>query len=138
MSLLTYFKPSVRESEHMTRKERKTIDECVKQAIASEDLEGSKKRGRYNSYTPEERAVIGKYAAENGPTRAARHYTKTFGHDINESTARKLRSEYLNELKVVKERDVAGQVVALPKKSQGRPLLLGRELDGVVQEYVKD
>ena len=27
------------------------------------------KRGKYNKYTPEERAMIGRYATENGPTR---------------------------------------------------------------------
>ena len=33
-------------------------------------------RGRYNSYTPEERAQIGKYTLENGNTRVARHFSK--------------------------------------------------------------
>ena len=73
----------------------------------------------------------------SGPTKAARHFTKGLGRNINESTARKLRSEYLKELTLVKERDTAGQVVALTTKCQGRPLLLGKELDGIVQEYTK-
>ena len=30
----------------------------------------------YNKYTPEQRAMIGRYAAENGPTLAANHFTK--------------------------------------------------------------
>ena len=33
-------------------------------------------RGKYNSYTPEERGRIGKYAAENGATKAAMHFSK--------------------------------------------------------------
>ena len=31
----------------------------------------SHQRGKYNSYSPEQRAGIGKYATENGATRAA-------------------------------------------------------------------
>ena len=32
--------------------------------------------GKYNGYTPEERAQISKYALENGNTRAVRHFFK--------------------------------------------------------------
>ena len=49
--------------------------------------------GNYNSYTPEQWARIGKYASENGATRAAKHYTAVWGISINESTARILKSE---------------------------------------------
>ena len=35
----------------------------------------SHQHGKYNSYTPEQRARIGKYAKENGATRAAKHFT---------------------------------------------------------------
>ena len=43
---------------------------------------------------PQQRAKIGKYASENGPTRAAKHFTATWGIHVNESTARRLKSEY--------------------------------------------
>ena len=35
-------------------------------------------RGKYHDYTraPEQRAQIGKYAAENGPTKAAKHFSQ--------------------------------------------------------------
>ena len=36
-----------------------------------EDISG---RGKYNEYTPEERAQIGKFAAEHGPAKAVRHF----------------------------------------------------------------
>ena len=61
------------------------------------------KRSRYNSYTPEERAKIGKYASENGATRAARHFSQSLERSINESTARKFKSEYLEQLKSVRK-----------------------------------
>ena len=35
-----------------------------------------KARGPYNRYTAEERARIGRYTAENGPTNASRHFLK--------------------------------------------------------------
>ena len=38
-----------------------------------EDTSG---RGKYNEYTPEERAQIGKFAAEHGPAKAVRHFSK--------------------------------------------------------------
>ena len=34
-----------------------------------------KKRGKYNQYTPEQRAMIGRYAAENGGSKAALHFS---------------------------------------------------------------
>ena len=46
-------------------------------------------RGKYNSYTPEERGRIGKYAAENGATKAAMHFSKLLDRKISESTARR-------------------------------------------------
>ena len=49
----------------------------------------------YNSYTPEERAEIGKYVLENGNTLAARHFYKVLGRKIMESTARRLKVDYV-------------------------------------------
>jgi len=48
---------------------------------------------------PQQRAKIGKYAAENGPTKAAKCFTTIWGIHVNESTARRLKSEYLGKLK---------------------------------------
>ena len=48
---------------------------------------------KYNTYTPEQRAEIGKYAAENGNTSAARHFSKVLDFKVSESTARRLKSE---------------------------------------------
>ena len=51
--------------------------------------------GKPNTYSQEERAQIGKYAAENGATKAARHFSKKLGIEMNESTGRNFKSEYL-------------------------------------------
>jgi len=39
--------------------------------------------------------MIGKYAAENGPMKAAKHYTVTYGIEINKFTARRFRDKYI-------------------------------------------
>ena len=93
---------------------------------------------RYNDYTPEERASIGKYAAENGIVSAVRHFSRVGSKRVPESTARRLKTEYLRKMKElvkdggirggsdgVAEENVAPVVKSLPTKPQGRPLLLG-------------
>ena len=75
-----------------TPKETEKGDEAVKQALS--ELR-TKSRGNYNSYTPRQKAQIGQYAAENGPTRAAAHFSSLWKLNINESTARRLKSECL-------------------------------------------
>ena len=77
-----------------TPKETEKGDEAVKQALS--ELR-TKSRGNYNSYTPRKRAQIGQYAAENGPTRAAAHFSSLWKLNINELTARRLKSEYLQK-----------------------------------------
>ena len=88
-----------------------------------------KGREKYNEYTPEERAMIGKYATENGPARTIHHFSD---RKLPETTARRLKSKYLLVMKSqIKESKVDGtvpQVSSLSKKPQGRPLLLGQEL----------
>ena len=39
-------------------------------------------RAQYNNYTPKERAEIGKYAAENRPSKAARCFSGWLGHKV--------------------------------------------------------
>ena len=96
-------------------------------------------REKYNGYSPEQRAQIGKYAAENGPTRASRHFSTLWNMDIPESSVRRLKSEYLSKVKELRaraeENDVPS-VTSLPTKPQGRPLMLGKVFDTAVQDYV--
>ena len=117
---------------------KKDIEQANREVKHTLDLNQSGKkavtpRGKYNCYTPEERAKIGKYAAENGATRAARYFSELLDRKITESTARRFKSEYLQA--IAQDRDAV--VKRLPTKEQGRTLLLGPELDKVVQEYVE-
>ena len=131
-------------SSLLTTEEVKSADRAVAKALERATKEVP--RGKYNSYTDEQRAELGKYAFDNGPTNAARHFTDTWGIPINESTARRLKAEYFDKLnEEIKEQKKKGQasetepiiIKKLPTKDRGRPLLLGEELDAAVQEYVE-
>ena len=71
--------------------------------------------------TPEDCAEIGKYAAENGNTRASETFC------VAESTARSFKCKYLAALKTDVEAGT-DKVKAIPTGKRGRPLLLS-ELD---------
>ncbi len=78
MALLKYFSPSLpKKVPSLTENELKEANAAVKQLQEGGDESG--KRGKYNDYTAEERAQIGKYAAEHGPAKAVRHCSKLLG-----------------------------------------------------------
>ena len=92
-----------------------------------------RKRGPYSKFSPEQKAVIGKRAAECGVGAAVRHFIKEFPC-LKENTVRDWRDLYLKELK--KKRTAASvdimksgeiKVTHLTGKRRGRPLLLGEE-----------
>ena len=109
----------------LSRKDLDHVNKEVMSALAGEN--SSKKiatpRGRYNSYSPEEKAQIGKYALENGNTRATRHFSKVLDRKVTESTARRLKVEYVRALAQTKNDPQGPLVKYLPTKAQGRPLL---------------
>ena len=111
--------------------------EQVKCALAGENS-GKKiatPRGKYNSYTPEERAQIGKYALENGNTRAARHFSKVLNRKV---TINREKAQGRVRAGFGAKNDPEGPLIkCLPTKVQGRPLLLGQDLDKAVQEYIE-
>ena len=97
MVLLKFFKLKDKlhdstEASILSKTEVETANKQVSNALQSVAEKIS--RGNYNSYTPQQRAKIGKYTTENGPTKAAKHFTTIWGIHVNESTARRLKSEY--------------------------------------------
>ena len=86
------------------------------------------KRGQYGKYTPEQKAMIGKRAAEHGMVAAVRYYIKQFPN-LKENTVRDWRNAYRIELKKRVREGSAGcnamiKISELPMKKRGRPLLL--------------
>ena len=89
------------------------------------------KRRKYATYTATERAKIGKFAVENGTTRACKHFSQLWKKSVPEATARRFKNEYLKELALQKY--TGKPVTELPTKQRGRPLLVGLELDKAIQ-----
>jgi len=64
----------------------------------SSKVSGRSKNGKKRRiYSLKERADIGKLAYSIGATAAARHFMRTLGYTINESTVRCLKQAYLTE-----------------------------------------
>ena len=76
---------------------------------------------------------IGKYATENGTTRAIRFFSQHWKRNISEATVRHLKDEYLQ---LDKQKDTGKPVESLPTKPQGRPYLVGAELDQAIKDYL--
>ena len=110
----------------------KTSSICGGPSTSSGDVGGKRKRGNYTFYTPEMRAKIGKYAAEFGVNNASRKFSKELEKPVNESTVRGMKNSYLAKIK----KNPGVTVKELPKQIQGRPLLLPKEADQQVQQFV--
>lgn len=57
-----------------------------------------RKRGNFGHFTPESRAKIAKWACEYGYTSVAKRFSKELMRDVNESTIRLNKKQYLREL----------------------------------------
>ena len=97
--------------------------------------EGSRQRSRGScmKFTPEQKAHFARYALESENKRAIMKYSKQWGVDLKESTVRTWKTKYTEGLRKRKPLPIK----ALPDRKQGRPLLLGDELDTAVQAYVE-
>ena len=145
MSLLRYFEPINRlptpEEARLSANTTQAVNQAVEKAVSVNlraDAEAKTKKRKYTvSFTPEDRAMIGKYAAESGNAAAVMKF-KASHHDIRESTVRLFMKRYLEE---VKKRQVPGtefeEVTSLPQRKRGRRVMLGKQLDSKIQNYIK-
>ena len=102
----------------------------------SKELE-SKKRGKYNKYTPSQRFEIGNYSSQNGAAAAARYLSRKYKCTVSESTVKSIKKDYMKELRKRPRRNNGEVTASLPTKKRGRKLLLGEDLDSKVQLYLK-
>ena len=80
-------------------------------------------RGHYTVYTPEQKAEIGRYAAEHGNIKAVcTKYSEELGLEVKESTVRQFKKAYFIQLNEGKEPD---EIKALTGKKRGRPSKVG-------------
>ena len=68
----------------LSDRELQATNASVQQSLATEAT-----CGKYNRYSPQQRAAIGKYAAENGPKQAAKHFSDKLMMSVSEPMARK-------------------------------------------------
>ncbi len=79
-------------------------------------------RGSYTTYTPEQKALIGRFAAENGNSKAVQKYTEELGVSVKESTVRQFKKAYYLQLNEGKDPD---DIKMIPNKKRGRPSKTG-------------
>lgn len=75
-------------------------------------------RGSYTTYTPEQKAMIGRYAAEQGNSKAVQKFTSELGVSVKESTVRQFKKAYYLQLNEGKDPD---EIKSIPNKKRGRP-----------------
>ena len=83
-----------------------------------------RRKTKQHTYCEKTRADIGRYASTNGPTAAARMFSKSLGHPVPESTVRKFCNLHLIKLNKQHQSTSASEVprvVSLPLKICGRP-----------------
>ena len=110
-----------------------------KQPQQSSSVSGDrpKVKRKYTSFSTEQRASIGRYAAEHSNSAAVKKFKSDFEQGLGESTVRLFKKRYLEELKKVKETLPVGDAPAVKEiavKARGRPLLVG-EFDADIQSY---
>ena len=146
MSILNYFRRQTPQERGVfvpptvstTGVSGEEIAACNNEVEAIIRREDKQQKKLYHSYSSHQRADIGRYAAQHGPTAASRHFTKQLGHSVPESTARKFRDLYRKELESSRKRSAEAlpTITELPPMKRGRPLLIG-DFDGQVQEYIR-
>jgi transposase-like protein len=109
-------------------------------AVLEADLKSSltssiASRGPYTKYTAEQRAQIGKRAAEEGVASTVRYFANKYPN-LKESTVRDWRNAYRYDLKKRRSAGDDTAVKELTAKKTGRPLLIGEDLDKQVQAYL--
>ena len=156
MALLKYFKPTNKTvgsilpdpQEPLSRvvpssrieAVNKVVKPIVEEAMKAEAKGNSLgSRGKYEIFSADEKAMIGKRAAEHGVLSTIRHFSKVYpNRDLKESTVRGWKNRYINEIAQLKKAGKDVVVRELVDKKRGRPLLLGKELDAEVQAYIHD
>ena len=103
--------------------------------VLDKSSDGKKsQRGSYQILTPAQKLLIGQRAAEFGTTAAIKCFAKKYPElSLKETTVRRLKNQYQDELHVKQEVPTAE---AFAGKKNGRPLMIGEELDKQVQEYI--
>ena len=113
----------------------KASDEC-----SSSVKDKSKSvRGAYEKFSTDEKATIGKQAAEHGVLATIRHFSKIYSdRPLKESTVRGWKKQCNREVVRLKNSGKEVVVRELIDNKRGRLLLLGEEMDEQVRAYISE
>ena len=82
----------------LTDKELRLTNRCVERSVNPRVDPLTHNRVNYNGYIAKEIAAIGRYASEDGATRASVHFSKLLRKCVPETRARRFKNEYLDRL----------------------------------------
>ena len=114
-------------------------------------LTTKRKRGEYSHYDSEQRAKMARYAVEHGVARIAKYFSGKLRKNVNESTVRSLKKQYLKLSKEIDsgsvtddvdsgstsdDVDSSGAIKVMDRKPRGPPTLLGKYEKEVV-DYIQ-
>ena len=124
MSLFQYFKKT--DDRFVLPDPRSSSRSLPSAAIASANMEVRRcvfgttlcGRRRYNSYTPEEKVAIARYALENGVMVAKRKFATKLKLNINERTVRRFKNAYIDERRRKRELNDDDEIEKLPHKKR--------------------
>ena len=142
MSLLRFFKPVDRLPDPRGQLSSSLPSVAIAEAnkeVLKATKKGNEKRGAYK-YSAEVRAEIGKYAIHHGVAATSRHFSRRLAKTVSETTVRSIKAVYLEGVRrkrPVELDEEEEEIIALPLKKRGRPLLLGEKLDMLVQTYLR-
>ena len=130
MALFKYFKYAdalPTSTPFMPSETVKEVNEEVKQKKLKDG-----KRGQYQKLSGEDKAAIAKYALENVIANTLRHFKEK---NLKATSVSDWRNTYEGVLKEKKKLGEA-EVKSLPGKTRGRPPLLGRKCDDILQQLI--
>ena len=145
MALLKYFKiekrglPLPNPSGSLNQQLSSTAIEEANKEVTAVLCTDPAKRQPYLKISPEQKAIIARYAANHGIVNAIRQFSKDFPENsLKESTIRGWKKIYLKELSLRKRAGKDMTIEKLSEKKTGRPLMLGEALDKEVQAYIQE
>ena len=108
----------------------------LRSSFSRQPTSAARKRGKYQHYSADTGAKIGKYGSENGNSKAINHFTEELS-TIKESTVRTFKQAYEERLREEKKKgNIGATITAIPSDTRGRPPIL-RDLDSKLISLLK-
>ena len=141
-SITEYFRPvGAKKNDCNSSLPPKILHSALREVRKAEEKieETGSKRGNYAFYTGENKAKVAKFAAENGVTKAMRHFkeTKEFP-DLKEPTVRGWVNKFKDIMASLGPSSSMADVTTLEERKRGRPLLVGEDVESYVRQFLRE